>query len=76
MDLNGKKILVIGGAGFIGSHVVAELLKTNIRELVIYDNFARGKRSHITPFLDDPRCTLYPNGGDVRDVDLLNDAMR
>ncbi len=75
MELKGKKILVIGGAGFIGSHVVAELLKTDIRELVIYDNFARGKRSHIAPYLKDPRCTLYANGGDIRDIDLLNDAM-
>ena len=76
MDINGKKILVIGGAGFIGSHVVAELLKTNVREIVIYDNFARGKRSHISKYLADPRCRLYPNGGDVRDIDLLNDAMQ
>lgn len=76
MDINAKKILVIGGAGFIGSHVVAELLKTNVREIVIYDNFARGKRSHIAKYLADPRCRLYPNGGDVRDIDLLNDAMQ
>ena len=71
-----KLILVTGGAGFIGSHVVAELLKTDIGELVIYDNFARGQRSHIAPFLKDARCTVYPNGGDIRDSDLLNDAMK
>lgn len=76
MELKDKKILVIGGAGFIGSHVVAELLKTDIGELVIYDNFARGKRSHIASYLKDPRCTLYPSGGDIRDIDLLNDAMQ
>lgn len=76
MEVKGKKILVIGGAGFIGSHVVAELLKTDVREVLIYDNFTRGKRSHITPFLADPRCKLYPNGGDIREIDLLNDAMQ
>lgn len=76
MELSGSKILVIGGAGFIGSHVVAKLLKTDAREIVIFDNFARGKRSHIAPYLADPRCKLYANGGDVREIDLLNDAMQ
>lgn len=73
--LAGQRCLVIGGAGFIGSHVVAELLKTEAASVVIFDNFARGKRSHIAPYLADPRCTLYPHGGDVRDTDLLDDAV-
>jgi UDP-glucose 4-epimerase len=75
MELKNKKILVIGGAGFIGSHVVAELLKTDVQQVVIYDNFARGKQSNIEEYLKDPRCTIYPNGGDIRDVDVLNDAV-
>ena len=75
MQLDNSRILVIGGAGFIGSFVVSELLRTNVGEVVIYDNFARGKRSNIAASLRDPRCRLYPNGGDVRDIDLLNDAM-
>ena len=37
-DLKDKKILVIGGAGFIGSHVVEELLKEDVKEVVIFDN--------------------------------------
>jgi UDP-glucose 4-epimerase len=76
MDLRGSRILVIGGAGFIGSHVVGELLKSDIGKILVYDNFARGKRSYLEPYLSDTRCTLYPNGGDIRDVDLLNDATR
>ncbi len=76
MELKGKKILVIGGAGFIGSHVVAELLKTDVAEVVIYDNFTRGKHSHLTQSLLDPRCRINPNGGDIRDIDVLNDAMQ
>ena len=40
-----QRILVIGGAGFIGSFVVSELLKTNVdKRVIIYDNFARGKK--------------------------------
>ena len=76
MRVSDSKILVIGGAGFIGSHVVAELLKTEVGQVVIYDNFARGKYSNIAPFLRDPRCSLYPNGGDIRDIDVLNAAMK
>lgn len=76
MDIRNKKILVIGGAGFIGSHVVAELLKTDVAQVVIYDNFTRGKHSNIAPYLKDPRCTIYPNGGDIRDVDVLDTAMK
>ena len=75
MNIENSKILVIGGAGFIGSFVVSELLKTNVGKVVIYDNFARGKQSNVSDSLNYPRCEVYPNGGDVRDVDTLNDAM-
>lgn len=75
-SLTNAKVLVIGGAGFIGSHVVGELLKTDVGEVVVYDNFARGKRAYLDPYMADPRCKLYANGGDIREVDLLDDAMR
>ena len=76
MQIEGAKILVIGGAGFIGSFVVSELLKSSVAQVVIYDNFARGKESNLLESLQDPRCQIYPNGGDVRDIDTLNDAMQ
>ena len=75
-DLNGAKVLVIGGGGFIGSFVVGELLKHPVAEVVIYDNFTRGKMSNVETYLNDPRCSIYPHGGDIRDVDLLNEAMQ
>lgn len=75
MKINNSKILVIGGAGFIGSHVVSELLKTDVGKVVIYDNFTRGKESNLNESLNDARCSIYPNGGDIRDLDLLTDAM-
>ena len=47
MDLKGKKFLVIGGAGLIGSHTVDKLLQEDISEIIIYDNFARGRIENI-----------------------------
>lgn len=75
MELKDKRILVIGGAGFIGSYVVGELLKEDVKEVIIYDNFTRGKMSNIEEHLKDKRCFVNPTGGDVRDVDILNKAM-
>lgn len=76
MDLKNKRLLVIGGAGFIGSHVVAELLKHEVAEVLIYDNFARGKMEYIEPYLKDPRCKVFADGGDIRETDVLDNAMK
>ena len=75
MKLDGTTVLVIGGAGFIGSHVVAELLRTKVEKVVIYDNLTRGKLENISESLVDPRCEMFPDGGDIRDVDVLNVAV-
>lgn len=74
--LRDKKILVLGGAGFIGSYVVMELLKYSVAEVIIYDNFARGKPSNLENALADTRCKIFPFGGDIRETDVLDQAMR
>ncbi|MBN2374631.1 NAD-dependent epimerase/dehydratase family protein [bacterium] len=76
MELKGKRILVIGGAGFIGSFVTGELLKEDIADVVIYDNFVRGKMENIQEYLKDDRCSTFPYGGDIRDIDILNRSMK
>ena len=76
MSLEGKRVMVIGGAGFIGGFVVKELLKTEVAEVLVYDNFARGKMANIAESLKDKRCRVFPHGGDVREVDILDSAMQ
>jgi UDP-glucose 4-epimerase len=76
MELKKSKVLVIGGAGFIGSFVIRELLKYDVSEVIIYDNFARGKIENIEDCLKDQRCHLYENGGDIRDIDLMDTVMK
>ena len=76
MDLAGKRVLVIGGAGLIGSHVVDALTRTPVERIVVYDNFSRGTRSNLASALCDPRVEIFPLGGDVLQRDLLDAAMR
>jgi len=76
MNLDGAKILVIGGAGLIGSHVVEELLKEDVREVMVYDNFCRGSLENLEEALKDPRCKIYEIGGDILQTDILDTAMR
>jgi UDP-glucose 4-epimerase len=47
MDLTGKRIMVIGGGGLVGSHLVDQLTQEPVAEIIVYDNFVRGKRSNL-----------------------------
>ena len=67
--LSEKKILVTGGAGFIGSNLCEALLEKN-NQVVCLDNFSTGKRENIAPFLKNPNFSLLE--GDIRN---LNDCI-
>lgn len=75
MNLESKRVLVVGGAGLIGSHVVDELLATDVKEIVVYDNFFRGSMDNLRNALRDPRVSISPHGGDVLHRDILEKAM-
>ncbi len=75
MKIKDSNVLVIGGAGFIGSFVVQELLKQEVGNVTVYDNFARGKLDNLKESLKDPRCSIFPFGGDIREIDILTQAM-
>jgi len=67
------KYLVTGGAGFIGSHIVEELL--NRGEFVrVLDNFSTGRRQNILPFIDNPNFELIE--GDLRSYHIVLEAVR
>jgi UDP-glucose 4-epimerase len=66
------KILVTGGAGFIGSHIVDELISRGF-QVVVYDNFSTGYERHLTEAAKSGRVRLVK--GDILDQFNLTDAM-
>tara|TARA_B110000046_G_scaffold109592_1_gene116880 strand:+ start:131 stop:1114 length:984 start_codon:yes stop_codon:yes gene_type:complete len=66
IELKNKKILVTGGAGFIGSNLCEALLEKG-NKVVCLDNFATGKRENIAPLLKDTNFTLIE--GDIRKLE-------
>ena len=75
MNLDGTKLLVIGGAGLIGSHTVDKLLKQDVKEILIYDNFVRGCAENLHDALKDSRVKIYDVGGDILQTDILESAL-
>ena len=76
MNLKDKKLLLIGGAGLIGSHTVDELLKEDVAEIRIFDNFTRGREENLQDALKDKRVNIFPLGGELLHRDILNTAMK
>jgi UDP-N-acetylglucosamine/UDP-N-acetylgalactosamine 4-epimerase len=70
MKIRNQKILVSGGAGFIGSNLCEDLLKYN-NTVICLDNFATGKKENIQTFLNDKNFNLIE--GDIRN---LNDCKK
>lgn len=64
------KYVVTGGAGFIGSHLVEELVRQS-HEVVIIDNLSSGRRENIAPVLPDSRVTFIQ--GSITDLPLLKE---
>lgn len=72
-EIRDSTILVIGGAGFVGSHIVDQLLDEPVARIVVLDNFVRGTRSNLETALRDERVELVE--GSVTDVALLDRLM-
>ncbi|MFJ9809536.1 aminotransferase class I/II-fold pyridoxal phosphate-dependent enzyme [Streptomyces sp. NPDC101158] len=65
-DIRDKRILVTGGAGTIGSHVTDLLVEGGAREVVVLDNFVRGRRANLAGAMASGRVRLVE--GDIRDA--------
>jgi UDP-glucose 4-epimerase len=67
------KVLIVGGAGFIGSYVVDYLLENGrAGEVVVYDNFSAGQRWHLQRHAGDPRLKVVAK--DIYDPDIFDAA--
>ena len=64
-----KIVFVIGGAGFIGSHIVDELLKKGEFEVIVIDNLSNGKEENI------PKGAYF-EFADIRDINKIMELMR
>jgi nucleoside-diphosphate-sugar epimerase len=67
------RALITGGAGLIGSHIADRLVSEGFQEIVVLDNFTRGRRQNLEPALDSGKVTVIE--GDIRDPDLVLRAM-
>ena len=76
MNLDGKKFVLVGGAGLIGSHTVDHLIKEDVKEILIYDNMVRGSEENLHDAMKDPRVKIYDVGGDVMQTDILQSAFQ
>ncbi len=65
---------IVGGAGFIGGHLVDRLLAApHVTAVTVFDNFSSGREWHLSNHRDDPRLTVQREN--VRNLDALRDAM-
>lgn len=67
--LEGQRILVTGGAGFVGSHIVDELVALGAGKIIVVDNMVRGRVGNLAPALTSGKVELVH--GDIRDRELM-----
>ena len=58
MDITGTRLMLIGGAGLVGSHIVDQLTGEPVAEIVVYDNFVRGTRENLSQAIKSPRVRV------------------
>ena len=72
-QLDGAQVLIVGGAGFLGSHIVDQLTQTPAARIVVLDNFVRGTRENLRQAAAEPQVEVVE--GSVTDLALLRRLM-
>ena len=70
----GRRVLITGGAGVVGSHIADQVLGAGAAEVVVLDDFSRGRRGNLADAAAHGRLRIVE--GDVRDRELVAEVMR
>ena len=73
MELKNRRVLITGGAGLVGSHIADLLVVEGVSEIVVFDNFDRGRRENLTWAVENGPVTIIE--GDIRDRERLLNSM-
>lgn len=73
-SIAGSRVLITGGGGFIGSAIADQLIDADVAEIVVLDNFVRGRRSNLDRAAASGRLQLVE--GDITDRALLAKVTR
>lgn len=73
MKLDGKRLMVIGGGGLVGSHIVDQLIREPVSEIVVFDNFVRGTRANLAKASQSPKVRIVE--ASMMDVQRLRKEM-
>ena len=74
LKLANRRVLITGGAGLIGSHIADRLVNESVAEIVVLDNFVRGRRENLEAAMASGKVTIVE--GDIRDRTLVTEVMR
>ncbi|OYQ63082.1 NAD-dependent epimerase [Pseudanabaena sp. SR411] len=72
--MKNSRVLVTGGAGLVGSHIADLLVKEEVAEIIILDNFTRGQMSNLAWAEENGNVKVVE--GDIRDLKLLDEVMQ
>jgi UDP-glucose 4-epimerase len=73
-QLQAKRVLITGGTGLIGSHIADQLVREDNPEIIVYDNFVRGRKENLAWAMANGNVKIIE--GDIRDTKHLHEVMK
>jgi UDP-glucose 4-epimerase len=74
LTMRGERVLITGGAGAVGSNIADQLVRAGVEEIIVLDNFVRGRRENLAWALANGPVRLVE--GDIRDRELVGELTR